>query len=118
MTTLTRHASQSLATHMLAYDVATRRGKVLLALQALVRVRVMTGGVVYGGGMRVCVWGGARRRKALLALQALLSACVCVWMCGISIGDTEGQGLAGAASLGAWWGMTGVVGDGVWGCLA
>ncbi len=35
--TLGRHARRALTTHILAYDVAKRRGKALLALQALVR---------------------------------------------------------------------------------
>ena len=39
--TLGQHARKCLATHVLAYDVAKRRGKVLLALQALVRGRAL-----------------------------------------------------------------------------
>lgn len=35
--TLTRHARKEVASHVLAYDVAMKRGKTLLALQALIR---------------------------------------------------------------------------------
>ena len=41
MATLGAHARRCLATHVLAYDVAKRRGKALLALQALVRGRAL-----------------------------------------------------------------------------
>ncbi|EWM30147.1 tetratricopeptide repeat-containing protein [Nannochloropsis gaditana] len=38
---LTRHAGKVVETHMLAYDVACKRGKALLALQALIRAHAL-----------------------------------------------------------------------------